>query len=121
VFIGIASAAAVAQKAEPLRIKFAKGKTSATLTNKLSGDQEMDYVFGAAKGQTVTLKVTSKAAGDLFDFSIQGDGFEFTTEEEAYSEYGFEAPETGDYIVYVRKLPNKRPASARFYLVLTIR
>lgn len=120
-FAAIAAGAAVAQKAEPLRIKFAKGKTSATLTDTLSNDQQMDYVFGAVKGQTVTLKVSSKPAGKFFDFTLQGDGFEFETERDSYDDYSFKAPETGDYLVFVRKLPTERSATARFYFVLTIR
>ncbi len=115
------AAGAVAQKAEPLRIKFAKGKTSATVTDRLSGDEEMDLVFGASKGQTVTLKVTSDPAGKLFNFKIGGDGFEFGNDEESYEEYSFEAPETGDYLVWIRKLPSKKVPSAKFYLILTIR
>ena len=83
-------------KAEPNQIKFAKGKTSATVSGTLSNNQEMDYVFSAKAGQTVTLKVVSNPKGNLFDFSLKGDGFELETEYDSYSEYTFTAPETGD-------------------------
>ncbi len=43
-------------KAEPNRIKFAAGSSSAAVTGRLSNGVEMEYVFGAMKGQTVTIK-----------------------------------------------------------------
>lgn len=115
------SVAAYGQKAEPLRISFAKGKTSATVSNTLSNDEEMDFVFGASRGQMVTVKVSSARGGRLFDFSIGGDGFDLELEEDHYTELSFKAPETGDYQVSVRKLASQRYRTAKFYLVLTIR
>lgn len=117
----LGSAAAYGQKAEPLRIKFAKGKSSATVTNRLSNGEEMDYVFAAAKGQMITMKVTSSPAGNLFDFSIAGDAFEIETDQDRFTEFTFKAPETGDYLVFVRKRPTQRNRAARFYFVLTVR
>ncbi len=114
-------AAAYGQKAEPSRITFAKGKYSATKTGTLSNDQEMDFVFGATKGQWVTITVTSSPKGDLFDFSIAGDAFEIETDQDRFTEFKFRAPETGDYFVFVRKRPTQRNPTAKFYLVLTIR
>lgn len=120
--VALTSAVAVsAQKAEPNRISFAKGKSSATVTGVLSNDQEMDFVFGAGAGQTVTMTVTSEPRGNLFDFSIGGDGFEFDTDEDHYAKYTFTAPETGDYLVTVRKRPGQAVRKAKFIFKLTIR
>ena len=108
-------------KAEANRINFAKGKSSATLSGKLSNDNQMEYVFGAKAGQKITLKVSSAPKGNFFDFVVSGDGFEFETEYDSYSDYSFTAPETGDYFVFVRKRPTENTKTAKFFLTLTIK
>ncbi len=110
-----------AQKAEPLEIKFAKGKSSKVLMETLSNDQQMEYVFAAKAGQKVSLKVTSKPSGKFFDFTLAGDGFDFQTEYDSYSDYSFTAPQTGNYFLNVRKRPTGANKTAKFYLTLTIR
>lgn len=116
----LVGSAVFGQKAEPKRISFERGKTSATVTGTLSNDQEMDFVFGAKAGQTVKLKVTSQPKGNLFDFRIAGDGFELETDNDSYSEYSFKAPATGDYLVFVRKRPTESVRKAKFFLRLEI-
>jgi hypothetical protein len=108
-------------KAEPNRIKFAKGKSSITLSGTLSNDQQMEYVFGAKKGQKITLKVTSQPKGKFFDFELAGDGFDLETEYDYYDDYSFKAPEDGDYVVFVRKRPTENTKKAKFFLTLTIK
>lgn len=108
-------------KAEPKRITIAKGRSTATASGTLSNGQEMDHVFWAAAGQTVRLKVTSKPQGSLFDFRIIGDGFEFVTDHDRYSEYEFTARESGDYLVFVRKRPTVNVKRASFSLTLTVK
>ncbi|MBK9766906.1 MAG: hypothetical protein IPP63_07750 [Chloracidobacterium sp.] len=53
-FIALVSASSFAQgggKAEPGRVKFAKGKSQTVLTGTLSGDQEQEFVFGAKRAR----------------------------------------------------------------------
>ena len=121
ILLAFSATAALAQgggKAEPNRIKFAAGKSSATLAGKLSNDQEMEYVFGATKGQKVTIK-NSKTS--LFDFRIFSEEFNFDTEFESSPTLVFVVPETGDYNFFVRKKQVRTPRSARFSLTLTIK
>lgn len=120
-FFFAASAFAQGGKAEPNRIKFAKGKSSTILSGTLSNNEQMEYVFGAKAGQTITLKVVSNPKGNLFDFTIGGDGFDVETEYDSYSEYSFTAPQTGDYLVFVRKRPTDKVPKARFSLSLSIK
>lgn len=114
-------ASVFAQKAEPNRIKLTKGKSSATVSGTLSNNDEMDYVFGANAGQKITLKVISTPKGGFFDFRIMGDGFELETEYDSYTNYSFIAPQTGDYLVYVRKRPTEITKTAKFFLTLSIK
>jgi hypothetical protein len=109
-------------KAEPNQIKFAKGKSSATLSGTLSNNQQLEYVFGAKTGQTVTLKVASAPKGNLFSFSLDGaNGIELETEYDSYADYTFTAPATGNYLVVITKKPTERIPKAKFSLILTIK
>ena len=105
-------------KAEPKRIQFAAGKSSATLTGTLSNGQEMEYVFGANNGQTVTIKNSSKS---LFDFRVFSAEFDFETEFESSPALTFEIPATGDDMFFVRKKQVRMPRTARFVLKLSIK
>jgi len=67
------------------------------------------------------LKVTSVPKGSLFDFDLAGDGFDLETQHDTYSDYTFTAPQTGDFLVYVRKRPTASVTKAKFYLTLAIK
>ena len=114
----MANASAQGGKAEPNRIEFAAGRSSAVLTGTLKNGQEMEYVFGATKGQTVTIKNSNRS---LFDFRIFNDEFDFETEFESSSTLTITAPETGYYMFFVRKKQVQTPRRARFSLTLTIK
>lgn len=121
ILLAFGASAAFAQqggKAEPNRIEFAAGKSSATLTGRLSNDQEMEYVFGASKGQKVTIRNSNK---NIFDFRVFSEEFNFETEFESSPTLTFEIPETGDYNFFVRKKMVKTPRTARFSLTLSIK
>lgn len=118
--IGLTAAAAAAQggKAEPNRIEFAKGKSSATLTGSLSNAQEMEYVFAAEAGQKVTIKMSNTA---LFDYRVFNPDADFETEFDSSPTSTFELPAAGDYLLFVRKKMVARPRNARFTLSISIR
>jgi hypothetical protein len=111
---GAAGAFAQGGKAEPNEIKFAAGKSSATVSGTLSGDQQMEYSFTAGAGQTVYLKCSPQ-----FDFRLFQQDADFDTEWNSGSD-SFELPAEGEYILYVRKKrsPVRR---ARFSLTITIK
>ncbi len=109
-------------KAEPNRIKFAKGKSSTVLSATLSNNEEMEYVFSAKAGQKVKLKVTSVPKGNLFSFSVDGsEGVELETDYDSYSMYDFTAPTSGDYLVFVKKKAIAKVPKAKFILTLSIK
>ncbi len=53
--IGTMDSAAFSQT----RIRFARGRTSATVSGTLSGSGSRSYVLGASRGQTMTVRVSS--------------------------------------------------------------
>lgn len=103
-------------KAEPGRVKFAKGKSQTVLTGTLSGDQEQEFVFGARQGQTVyiTNPDSLRFAYRLFNDSVSNDSTDL-----AEPTMEFVVPETGDYMLFVRRANNK-PRSAKFSITLAI-
>jgi len=105
-------------KAEPKRIQFPAGKTSTALTGSLSNAQEMEYVFGARKGQKVTIRNATK---NLFDFRVFSEENFPDGDFDSSLTYTFEIPETGDYMFFVRKKQVKTPRTARYSMTLTIK
>lgn len=105
-------------KAEPKRIQFASGKSSAVLSGTLSNGQEMDYVFEARKGQMVTIRNATKS---LFDFRVFSEENFPDGDFDSSPSYTFEIPETGDYMFFVRKKQVKTPRTARFSMTLSIK
>ena len=115
------AAAAQGGKAEPLRISFAKGKTSATRTGSLKIGEVYELVFGARAGQSVKIKIVSTAPkGKFHYFSLHGDGFDFATESDVDDEYNFTTPEAGDYFLNINFNPKAQAKAGRFSLTLTI-
>lgn len=110
-----------AQKAEPNRISFAKGKSSATVTGSLKSGETYEYVFGAKAGQKVKISIVSTTPkGKFHYFSLLGDGFDFATELDINFNYEFVAPNTGDYLLDVNFNPTEKVTSGKFSLTLGI-
>lgn len=110
-------------KAEPLHIKFAKGKTAATLSGTLKQNREMDYVFAAKKGQKVKARIVSTTPkGKFHGFKIVGaEGVDYLADYDSNYELEFDAPQTGDYLIYVHFLPTDKVRSGKFTLALSVK
>jgi hypothetical protein len=117
-FFAANSAFAQGGKAEPKRIQFVTGKSSTSLTGSLSNGQEMEYVFAASIGQIVTVKNARKS---LFDFKVFSEENFPEGDFDSSASYTFEIPETGDYMLFVRKKQVSSPRTARFSLTLIIK
>jgi hypothetical protein len=102
-------------KAEPSRIQFKKGAASANLSGAISGDAQAEYIFGAAQGQTITIKVTRGAAFEMFDPA------DVKVKESNNSvTFTLKATETGDYRLNVLRLAGA-PRKLNYKLTVTIK
>ena len=104
-------------KAEPARVKFAKGKSMTTLTATLAGDQEQEYVFGARKGQKVYV---TNSNSDRFSYRVFNEEVNYESTELAVPTLEFVVPATGDYMLFVRKA-SASPRTAKFSITLAIK
>lgn len=110
-----------AQKAMPKRISFAKGKSSKTVTGRLSNNQEQEFVIRARKGQKLQIWISSRPRGKYHSFNVLGiDGVNYATDYDINYKLVTRVPETGDYLITVQKRPTKRNRTARFYLTVKI-
>ena len=116
-FTAVSTLAQGGGKAEPGRVKFAKGKSMTVLAGTLSGDEEQEFVFGAKKGQTVyvTNPDSLRFAYRLFNDTVSNDSTDL-----AEPTMEFVVPETGDYMLFVRRA-NTTPRSAKFSITLAIK
>jgi hypothetical protein len=113
--------AALAAKAEPLRIEFKRGAYSATISESVRGDIEVDYVLGAKEGQRLTIKLTS--------VPDKSSAFEFFGEDDTGhphdTQFGYSGvlPMTGDYFITVKRPAGVagRKGTFRYRLTVTVR
>ncbi len=103
-------------KAEPNRIRFAAGKTSATVSGTLRPSEEMEFVFGAKAGQIVTIKNTYRQ----FDFRVFSEENFPDGDFDSSPTYSFEIPADGDYNFFVRRKVGGAKR-ATFRMTLTIK
>lgn len=84
------------------RIKFARGKSSATISESvIRGDQDT-YIVGARKGQTMTVKITALEDNAVFQImSPNEDYLENAGEEDDQTNWSGTLPDNGDYRIVV--------------------
>src|SRR6476661_2311851 len=98
-------------KAEARRVVFRAGTSGTVLAGTLRNGEEMEYVFAARKGQTITLR---NSATSMFDVRIFSEAFDVETEFDSSREVSVALPETGDYMLFVRRKMVRTPIRSRF-------
>lgn len=84
------------------RIKFAKGKHSATVSNSVVRGDRDTYLAGAGLGQTMTVKITSLEDNAVFQIEApDGEYLEGAGDGDDAMEFTGELPAKGDYKIIV--------------------
>lgn len=100
---------------EAERVRFERGKNSATISAAISAGQQRTYTLYVKKGQKITIKVTSdNNRVDLDAKNVSAGQFE----EAGHQSLSLPIDETGDYQVYVR---NRAKTATHFRLTITVR
>ncbi len=102
--IGMTDSAAFSQT----RVRFARGRTSATVSGNLSGYGSRSYVVGASRGQTMSVRVSSNSGRVWADIGGNDVGRGTTIQLRS----------TDDYIITVH---NELGSSTRYSLYISIR
>ena len=84
------------------RIKFARGKSSATVSGAVvRGDRDV-YTIGAKAGQMLTVRITSPEKNAVFQIRSKGGEYlQDAGEEDDATSLSSDLPQTGDYEIIV--------------------
>lgn len=82
-----------------VRVKFAKGKSSATVKGRIQGFEYIDYIVGASRGQTLTAKLSS--ASQWAQFVVFDSNEENLEGSIGDTDFKTKLPQTGDYVIRV--------------------
>lgn len=117
------SDAALAQaggKAEPNRLEFKRGATSATVSGLVRNDEQAEYVLSARQGQRLVIKLTNVPAKTSC-FDLQGpNAVDLGLEYDCNWNYSRVLPVTGDYLINVSR-PTQAKGTSRYRLIVTIK
>ncbi len=119
----VASSAWAADGIRTERVHFAKGATSATVEGTLRGYETVDYVVGAAKGQSMNVSLATKHTSTYFNILAPGQSEEaFFIGSTDGNQYEGVLPATGDYRirVYMMRSAARRNEVAKYRLEMIV-
>ncbi|MGH7028378.1 hypothetical protein [Brevundimonas sp.] len=105
------------------RVQFARGASSATLHGNLHGYDSVDYVLGARRGQTLSVRMQTSNASAYFNvLPSGGDGTALDGAANVVDWRGV-LPANGDYVVRVYLMRNaaRRDEHANYTLSIGVR
>ena len=107
-------------KAEPNRIEFKRGATSTAVSGTVRGDEEVEYVLAAKKGQRLIIKLTSVPAKSSVFQLLGEDNDTLGLEYDANYDYSGILPKTDDYLITVTR-PGQSKGTSRYKLTVSVR
>ena len=107
-------------KAEPLRVQFQRGRSSASIAGKLRGDQQAEYVAGAKKDQKLTINLYARPPGSITVKVKTPDGADLELKPDSKQQWSATLPGDGDYLLWVVRSSGK-PGTSLYKLTVTIR
>jgi hypothetical protein len=94
--------AVTSAEAATKQMQFAKGKTSSSVSGKITGNDSMDYVLRASTGQTMTVDFKASKSAAYFNVLPPGSSGEaIFVGSSAGNHFKGELPSDGDYILRV--------------------
>lgn len=105
------------------RVQFKKGANSAVVQGTIKGDQTVDYLLSARKGQSMNVSMATKNTAAYFNILAPGQTevamFNGSTSDNQYEGV---LPESGDYRirVYMMRSAARRSESASYRLEMII-
>ena len=108
-------------KAEPKRIQFKRGTSSASVTDSVRGGEEAEYVVEARSGQTIYLEVDAVPKNSVVVSRVaQPGGGAIPFEKQGPGRWTAKLSEDSDYMIAITKEKPHRTKS-RYKLIVRIR
>jgi hypothetical protein len=98
-------------KAEPLRISFRPGADSASVSDRVRGDEEAEYVVAARAGQQMFIAVQTQPPGSVVVTVTDPDGSQVELNRKGTDRWSAKLSGDGDYQLVVKKRKHDRVAS----------
>ena len=115
------TAAVTASQNKPQRVRFEKGKSSATIHGRVAGFDTQDYVIAARAGQQMDIRITASNASTYFVLYSINDR---ATDMNETDHYSLETTESGDYVIRVfmmRSAARRQGAVSNYTLTISIK
>lgn len=100
--------------AQQTRIRFARGRSAATMSGAIAAGGSRAYVLNVGQGQTMTVQVTS--GNNRIDLDVDGPGGHIEYGDNGYSQVYIDR--SGDHYITIN---NSGRAATRFSLTVTVR
>lgn len=116
-------AAAAADDIRTERIQFAKGASSATVQGRIRGDETVDYLVGARKGQVANISLATRHGATFFNLLAPGQTeVAFFNGSVGQNQFEGALPASGDYRirVYMMRSAARRNEVADYRLEVAI-
>lgn len=98
----LATGAFAAQEGLTKRVRFARGRTTATFKNSVVRGTRDRYTLGARAGQKMSVRITSVERNAVFTiYTPDGGTLEGAGEGQDASKWSGELPSSGDYVIEV--------------------
>jgi hypothetical protein len=120
--VSVASLMLVHAQVRQERVHFKPGASSATLTGTLKGDDTLDYVLGAKRGQTMSVTLKTDHGANYFNVLPPGSEAAIANSSTAGNSWKGELPADGDYRirVYLMRSAARRGETAHYTLTVGI-
>jgi len=117
----VQAGASTATQKQPQRIRFERGKSSATVPGHIAGFDAQDYVLDARAGQQMDIRLKASNPETYFVlYSINGKA----TDMNETDHYSLETSESGDYVIRVfmmRAAARRKGAASDYALTISIK
>ena len=98
----LATCAFAAQEGVTKHVRFARGRTTATVKNSVVRGTRDRYLVNARAGQKMTVSITSVERNAVFAiYAPSHDTVEGASEDQAVKNWSGKLPESGDYVIEV--------------------
>ena len=119
--VSIETGAATASQNKAQRVRFEKGKSSATIRGRVAGFDTQDYLVAARAGQQMDIRITTTNGSTYFVLYSINDR---PTDMNETDHYSLETTESGDYVIRVfmmRSAARRKNAVSNYTLTISIK